>query len=206
MSIQTAAVMPYFAHPQALVETEEIGPGTRIWAFAHVLPGARIGADCNICDHAFIESGVVLGNNVTVKNGVAIWQGVTVEDNVFLGPNCVLTNDPNPRSYIKKSGVELQTTLIRANATLGANATILCGVNIGRFAFIGAGAVVLKTVLDFALVVGNPARQVGWMCQCATRLPLPASASLNSATTCPQCHAQFTATTGGLTKIQGYSL
>jgi len=96
MTIQTAAVKQYFAHPQALVETEEIGPGTRIWAFAHVLPGARIGAECNICDHAFIETGVVLGNNVTVKNGVAIWQGVTVEENVFLGPNCVLTNDPNP--------------------------------------------------------------------------------------------------------------
>jgi acetyltransferase-like isoleucine patch superfamily enzyme len=205
MMIQTAVVKPYFAHPQALVESEEIGPGTRIWAFAHVLPGARIGAECNICDHAFIETGVVLGNNVTVKNGVAIWQGVTVEDNVFLGPNCVLTNDPNPRAYIKKSGMELEPTRIRANATVGANATILCGVTVGRYAFIGAGAVVLRTVLDFALVVGNPARQIGWMCHCAKRLPIVASASLNSSTTCPHCQAQFRATPTGLTMLEGYA-
>ncbi|HWG88982.1 MAG TPA: acyltransferase [Candidatus Acidoferrales bacterium] len=200
---QTPAVKPYFAHPQALVETEDIGLGTRIWAFAHVLPGARIGAECNICDHAFIETGVVLGNNVTIKNGVAIWQGVRVEDNVFLGPNCVLTNDPNPRAYIKKPGAALQTTLIRANATVGANATILCGVTIGRYAFIGAGAVVLRTVLDFALMVGNPARQIGWMCHCARRLPILASASLNSSTTCPYCQAQFRATPTGLTMVEG---
>src|SRR5438270_2611470 len=128
----TAAITTtsYFAHPAALVESDEIGPRTRVWAFAHVLPGARIGSGCNICDHAFIETGAVLGNNVTVKNGVAIWLGVTVEDNVFLGPHCVLTNDPNPRAYIKKSGEVLETTLIRANATVGANATILCGVTI----------------------------------------------------------------------------
>jgi acetyltransferase-like isoleucine patch superfamily enzyme len=202
MTLQTAAVRSYFAHPQALVETEEIGPGTRIWAFVHVLPGVRIGADCNICDHAFIETGVVLGNNVTVKNGVAIWQGVTVEDDVFLGPNCVLTNDRNPRAYIKKSGAALQTTLIRAHATVGANATILCGTTIGQYAFIGAGAVVLNTVPDFALMVGNPARQVGWMCRCARRLPLPASASLNSSTTCPDCQAQFHVSANGLTMIE----
>jgi UDP-2-acetamido-3-amino-2,3-dideoxy-glucuronate N-acetyltransferase len=205
MEAQTAAVKPYFTHPQALVETEDIGPGTRIWAFAHVLPGARIGAECNICDHAFIETGVVLGNNVTVKNGVAIWQGVTVEDNVFLGPNCVLTNDPNPRAYIKKSGEALHSTLIRANATVGANATILCGVTIGRYAFIGAGAVVLRTVSDFALMVGNPARQVGWMCACARRLLIPASVPLNSSATCPHCQAQFRVSVTGLIKIEGYS-
>lgn len=204
MTIQAAAVKRYFAHPQALVETEEIGPGTRIWAFAHVLPGACIGAECNICDHAFIETGVVLGNNVTVKNGVAIWQGVTVEDNVFLGPNCVLTNDPNPRAFIKKSGATLKTTLIRANATVGANATILCGITIGQYAFIGAGAVVLRTVPDFALILGNPARQVGWMCRCASRLPIPVPANPNSSTTCPQCQAQFRATATGLTMIEGY--
>jgi UDP-2-acetamido-3-amino-2,3-dideoxy-glucuronate N-acetyltransferase len=198
MSTQTAVSKPYFAHPQALVETEHVGPGTRIWAFAHVLPGARIGAGCNICDHAFIETGAVLGNNVTVKNGVAIWCGVTVEDDVFLGPNCVLTNDPNPRAYIKKSGAALETTLIRANATVGANATILCGVTIGQHAFIGAGAVVLRTVADFALMVGNPARHIGWMCRCARRLPLEASAILNSSTVCPHCRAQFSVTATGL--------
>lgn len=205
MIAENTAAKRYFAHPQALVETENIGLGTRIWAFAHVLPGARIGADCNICDHAFIETGVVLGNNVTVKNGVAIWQGVTVEDNVFLGPNSVFTNDPNPRAYIKKPGEALQTTLIRANATVGANATILCGVILGRYAFIGAGAVVLRTVPDFALMVGNPARQAGWMCACARRLPIPASAGLDSSTTCLHCQAQFRVGLTGLTKIEGYS-
>jgi UDP-2-acetamido-3-amino-2,3-dideoxy-glucuronate N-acetyltransferase len=203
MTIQTAAAKSYFLHPQALVEAEEIGPGTRVWAFAHVLPGVRIGTDCNICDHAFIETDVVLGNNVTVKNGVAIWQGVTVEDNVFLGPNCVLTNDRNPRAYIRKSGAALQTTLIRANATVGANATILCGITIGQYAFIGAGAVVLHTVPDFALMAGNPARQVGWMCRCARRLPLSAPAGLNSSTTCPECQAQFRVTGTGLSMIEG---
>ena len=200
-----AAVKPYFAHPQALVESEDIGPGTRIWAFAHVLPGARIGAECNIGDHTFIETGAVLGNNVTVKNGVAIWWGVTVEDGVFLGPNCVLTNDPNPRAYIKKPSPALRATLIRAHATVGANATILCGITIGQYAFIGAGSVVLRTVLDFALMVGNPARRVGWMCRCARRLLIPASASLNSSTMCPQCRAEFRVDAGGLNMINGSS-
>jgi UDP-2-acetamido-3-amino-2,3-dideoxy-glucuronate N-acetyltransferase len=203
MTTRTAVSKSYFVHPQALVESDDVGPGTRIWAFAHVLPGARIGAGCNICDHAFIETGAVLGNNVTVKNGVAIWRGVTVEDNVFLGPNCVLTNDPNPRAYIKKSTGMLQSTLIRANATVGANATVLCGVTIGQHAFIGAGAVVLKTVLDFALMVGNPVRQVGWMCRCAARLPLPASAVLNVSAVCPKCQAQFRVTGRGLEVIEG---
>lgn len=204
MATQITTARPYFAHPQALVESEQIGSGTRIWAFAHVLPGARIGDNCNICDHAFIETGAVLGNNVTVKNGVAIWWGVTVEDNVFLGPNCVLTNDAEPRAHIKKSGLSLEATLIRAGATVGANATILCGATIGRCAFIGAGAVVLRIVPDFALVVGNPARQVGWMCRCARRLPMAASASLNSSTTCPRCSEQFRVTATGLVPIGGH--
>lgn len=202
MATQTASSKTYFAHPQALVESEDVGPGTRIWAFAHVMPGARIGADCNICDHAFIETGAVLGNNVTVKNGVALWRGVTVEDNVFLGPNCVLTNDPNPRAYIKKSSAALQNTLVRANATVGANATILCGVTIGQHAFIGAGAVVLRPVLDFALVVGNPARHIGWMCRCAKRLPVAVSASLNTLATCACCGARFRTLNNGLAIVE----
>src|SRR5215469_2721738 len=181
----------YFAHPQAIVETDDIGSGTRIWAFAHVMSGARIGFDCNICDHAFIEAGATLGNNVTVKNGVAVWQGVTIEDNVFLGPNCVLTNDHNPRAYIKKGGGSLQPTLIRTNATIGANATVLCGLTIGRFAFVGAGAVVLHCVPDFALMVGNPARQKGWMCSCAHRLSIPTNLPSESHLLCKYCGALF---------------
>jgi UDP-2-acetamido-3-amino-2,3-dideoxy-glucuronate N-acetyltransferase len=188
----------YFVHPQALVESSDIGPNTRIWAFTHVLRGARIGANCNIGDHAFVEGEVVLGNNVTVKNGVAIWNRVTVEDDVFLGPNCVFTNDRNPRSYIKKPVEQLDPTLVRANATIGANATILCGVTIGTYAFIGAGAVVIRSVPDYGLLVGNPARQTGWMCRCAQKLPISVSAPSGTIVACPHCKGTFVRTTDGL--------
>jgi acetyltransferase-like isoleucine patch superfamily enzyme len=198
----TTGAKSFFAHPLALVESGEVGPGTRIWAFAHVMAGARVGANCNICDHAFIETGAKLGDNVTVKNGVAIWDRVTIEDNVFLGPNCVLTNDPNPRAYIKKSGAALTPTLIRANVTVGANATILCGTTIGRHAFIGAGAVVIRAVPDFALVVGNPARQIGWMCVCAEKLPLPVSAPAGASVSCPHCRRSFAVAAGGLALLE----
>lgn len=201
----TEAVSPqkarFFAHPRALVESVEIGPNTRIWAFAHIMAGARIGSDCNIGDHAFLETDVVLGNNVTVKNGVAIWKGVTIEDNVFLGPNCVFTNDPNPRAYIKKDPSVLASTLLCANATIGANATLLCGITIGRYAFVGAGAVVLGSVPDLALIVGNPGRQIGWMCVCANRLPMAASAPPGSKTTCVHCHRSFVRGPEGLKEL-----
>ncbi len=191
-------------HPQALVESEIVGPGTRIWAFAHVMHGAQIGARCNICDHVFIETGAIVGNGVTVKNGVAIWDRVTVEDDVFLGPNCVLTNDLNPRASRHKSRAELAETRIGANATVGANATIVCGVRIGRGAFIGAGAVVVRSIPDFALVVGNPARQTGWMCICAEKLKLPAVAPKGSSATCEKCGCKFTLKDEGLMML-GYS-
>jgi UDP-2-acetamido-3-amino-2,3-dideoxy-glucuronate N-acetyltransferase len=189
-------------HPQALVETAEIGPNTRVWAFAHILPGARIGADCNIGDHCFIESQAVLGNNVTVKNGVAIWNRVTIEDNVFLGPNCVFTNDRNPRSYIKKPVEDLDPTLVRANATIGANATILCGLTIGAYAFIGAGTVVNRSVPDYALIVGNPGKQMGWMCGCGQKLLLSISAAQNSRVTCLHCKRDFIRTASGLSDLE----
>jgi len=183
----------YFAHPLALVESERIGERTRIWPFAHVMSGAEVGSDCNVGEHAFIETGAVLGNNVTVKNGVSIWSGITIEDNVFLGPDCVLTNDPNPRAYIKKPADALGRTLIRAYSTVGANATILCGITVGRYAFIGAGAVVVRSVPDFALVVGNPARRIGWMCVCARKLPLPAAPAAGERCSCLQCGRRFVA-------------
>jgi UDP-2-acetamido-3-amino-2,3-dideoxy-glucuronate N-acetyltransferase len=189
----------YFVHRLALVESNEIGRGTRIWAFAHVMTSARVGCDCNIGEHAFIESGVVLGNNVTVKNGVAIWTGVTVEDDVFLGPNCVLTNDPNPRAYIKKPSEVLALTRIQTKATIGANATLLCGISIGRCAFVGAGAVVIRTVPDFALIVGNPARQIGWMCVCGQKLPMPAFVALGARCVCTYCQRSFYRNEEGLT-------
>ena len=159
-----------FIHPSALVESAKIGSGTRIWAFAHVMKDAEIGSGCNICDHAFIESHAKLGNNVTVKNGVAIWDGVVIEDDVFLGPNVALTSDPNPRAEIKKPREQWLGTLIRKGATIGANATVLCGITVGSYAFVAAGAVATRNVPDYALVVGVPGRISGWMCRCATRL------------------------------------
>jgi acetyltransferase-like isoleucine patch superfamily enzyme len=159
------------------------------------MKNARIGRHCNIGEHCYIEQGATLGNNVTVKNGVSVWAGVTVEDDVFLGPNCVLTNDPNPRAYIKKSADSLVETLIRNNATIGANATIVCGVTIGRYAFVGAGTVVIRSVADFALVVGNPARQIGWMCVCAKRIRL---AKDESVLTCSHCLRDYRRGENGL--------
>lgn len=200
MKASSASRADVFVHSHALVETSEIGANTRIWAFAHVMAGARIGRDCNIGDHVFVESGAVLGNNVTVKNGVAIWTGLTIEDDVFLGPNCVFTNDPNPRADIKKGPSALVPTLLRSNATIGANATLLCGITIGRYAFVGAGAVVLDSVADFALIVGNPGRQIGWMCICANKLPLETPAPPGSACACGHCQRTFVRGPRGLTE------
>src|SRR5262245_28447342 len=159
-----------FIHERALVETDEIGGGTRVWAFAQVMSGARVGSDCNICGHAFIEHGAVVGDRVTVKNNVQVWDGVTIEDDVFLGPNATLTNDLTPRATIKKPREQLLKTVVRRGATIGANATIVCGVTVGEFAFVGAGAVVTKDVGPYSLVVGNPAKPIGWACECGGRL------------------------------------
>jgi UDP-2-acetamido-3-amino-2,3-dideoxy-glucuronate N-acetyltransferase len=159
-----------FVHPLALCESHEVGGGTRIWAFAHVLSGAVIGAGCNICDHAYVEYGVRVGDRVTVKNGVQLFEGVTIEDDVFVGPGCVFTNDLIPRAAIKKHGDDLLPTLVRAGASIGANATIVCGVTIGRAALVAAGAVVTRDVADHALVAGNPARRTRWVCQCGQHL------------------------------------
>ena len=159
-----------YVHPQALCETDDIGSGTRVWAFAHVLSGSVIGADCNICDHCYVEGGARLGRNVTLKNAVAVWDGVTIEDDVFVGPNATFTNDLKPRAFLKKDASELESTLVRRGATIGANATILCGVTIGEEAFVAAGAVVTRDVASHALVAGSPARHVGWACTCGERL------------------------------------
>ncbi|MGH9119368.1 MAG: acyltransferase [Acidimicrobiales bacterium] len=168
-----------FVHPNGLCESDEVGPRTRIWAFAHVLPMAVVGADCNICDHAFIEGGAVVGDRVTVKNAVLVWDGVTVEDDVFLGPNVVFTNDLTPRAHVKKAGAEFSRTLVRAGATIGANATIVCGRTIGTNAFVAAGSVVIRDVPAHALVAGNPARFIDWVCRCGVRL--------SPELTCPDC-------------------
>jgi len=162
-----------FVHPQGMCESEEIGEGTRIWAFAHVMKGARIGRHCNIGEGSFVEGGAVLGNNVTVNNGVAVWDRVTAEDYVFLGPSCVFTNDRCPRSHpdYRTDPGDWRPTLLREGSTIGANATIVCGVTIGCWAFVAAGAVVTRDVPTHGLVAGNPARLIGYACRCGTRLP-----------------------------------
>lgn len=161
--------MNYFQHPQAIVETQHIGRDTRIWAFAHILPGARIGADCNICDHTFIENDVLVGDRVTIKSGVQLWDGVTLEDDVFIGPNATFTNDRFPRS--KQYPDTFARTVVRKGASIGANATILPGLEIGQGAMVGAGAVVTKSVPPHAIVAGNPARIIGY--EHTSRIPGP---------------------------------
>ena len=160
-----------FVHPAALCESDDVGPRTRVWAFAHVLSGARIGADANVGGHAFVEGGVVVGDRVTIKNGVLLFSGVTVEDEVFLGPGAVFTNDATPRAASRKGPAGWRATLVRRGATVGAGATVLSGLTIGRWAMVGAGAVVTGDVPAHALVVGNPARQAGWACRCGRTLP-----------------------------------
>lgn len=150
----------YYKHPHALVESDQIGADTKIWAFTHVLPGARIGAQCNVCDHVFIENDVTVGDRVTIKSGVQLWDGITLEDDVFVGPNATFTNDPFPRS--RKRMDSFPRTLVKRGASIGANATILPGLTIGPNAMVGAGAVVTRDVPPNAIVVGNPARITGY--------------------------------------------
>lgn len=179
-----------FVHPNALCEADAVGIGTRIWAFAHVMSGAQIGEGCNICDGAFVEGKVRLGNRVTVKNQAMIFDGVSVDDDVFLGPGVTFTNDLHPRAFIKRDGDALLATLVRHGATLGARVTVVCGVTIGEYSFAGAGAVIAADVPAHALVVGIPARQVGWVCRCGERL--------TSDLVCPSCGSRFAESAEGL--------
>ncbi|MCC6830670.1 MAG: N-acetyltransferase [Thermoleophilia bacterium] len=174
-------------HPSALAETDRIGEGTRIWAFAHVLPGAVVGRDCNIGDHCYVESGAVIGDGVTIKNGVMVWDGVTLEDGVFVGPGAIFTNDLRPRSPRGGDAGDryagdawLTPTVVGRGATIGAGAVILSGLRIGDHAMVGAGAIVTREVPRHALVVGNPARVRGWVCACGHRLA-------DRGADCPDC-------------------
>jgi UDP-2-acetamido-3-amino-2,3-dideoxy-glucuronate N-acetyltransferase len=162
--------MDFFIHATAVVDEGcEIGSGTKIWHFSHIMPNCRLGQNCNIGQNVVISPEVVLGNNVKVQNNVSLYTGVTCGDDVFLGPSCVFTNVTNPRSAVNRRG-QYAKTHVGHGASIGANATIVCGHDIGDFAFIGAGAVVTKNVLPYALVVGNPARQIGWMSEFGHRL------------------------------------
>lgn len=173
-------------HPTAVVdEGAVVGAGTRVWHFAHIMPGARIGEGCVIGQGCYIAN-VTIGNGVKIQNHVSVYDGVTLEDHVFCGPSCVFTNVVNPRSEIERKA-EYQPTLVRRGATIGANATIVCGATIGRYAFIAAGAVVRGDVADHAIMVGVPARQVGWMCTCGSRLPDVEPGEL----TCDDCGAPY---------------
>lgn len=160
----------YYAHPTAVIDDGcEIGKGTKIWHFSHIMPNCKIGENCNIGQNVVVSPEVILGKNVKVQNNVSIYTGVICEDDVFLGPSMVFTNVINPRSAVNRKNQYLKT-VVRKGASIGANATIVCGNDIGKFAFIGAGAVVTKAVADYALIVGNPGRQTGWMSEFGQKL------------------------------------
>jgi UDP-2-acetamido-3-amino-2,3-dideoxy-glucuronate N-acetyltransferase len=159
-----------FVHERGLCESDDVGARTRVWAFAHVMAGAHVGADCNVGDHAFIENGAWVGDRVTIKNAVLIWDGVRIEDDAFIGPNAVFTNVVNPRSAFKPTPDLFARTRVERGASIGAGATVVAGVTIGEHGFVGAGSVVIRDVLPHAMVVGNPARRIGWMCVCGGKL------------------------------------
>ncbi len=177
----------YFAHETAVVDEGcEIGDGTKIWHFSHIMPHCKLGNKCNIGQNVVISPDVILGNNVKVQNNVSIYTGVICEDDVFLGPSMVFTNVMNPRSAVNRRD-QYSKTIVKKGASFGANATIVCGNDIGEYAFIGAGSVVTKEVPDFALVVGNPARQIGWMSEYGHRLVF----DTNGDAICPESKAKY---------------
>ena len=187
----------FFAHETAVVDLDcQIGEGTKIWHFSHIMSHSIIGQQCSIGQNVVISPEVTIGNRVKIQNNVSVYTGVICEDDVFLGPSAVFTNVINPRSAISRKD-EYKPTLVQKGATIGANATIVCGISIGRFAFIGAGAVVTKNIPDYALVVGNPARQTGWMSEFGHKLKFDP----NGNAICPESRAQYRLENGKVTKI-----
>ncbi|MEO5600410.1 MAG: acyltransferase [Cyclobacteriaceae bacterium] len=188
----------YYAHPTAVIDEGcEIGKGTKIWHFSHIMPRCKIGENCNIGQNVVVSPEVILGNNVKIQNNVSIYTGVVCEDDVFLGPSMVFTNVVNPRSAVNRRGQYAKTT-VRQGTTIGANATIVCGHDIGRFAFIGAGAVVTKHVGDYELFVGNPARHAGWMSEFGHTL----SFDSNGIGICPESQEHYRLENGVVKKIK----
>lgn len=187
----------YYAHPTAVIDEGcKIGKGTKIWHFSHIMPNCIIGENCNIGQNVVVSPDVILGNNVKVQNNVSIYTGVTCDDDVFLGPSCVFTNVTNPRSAVNRRG-QYAKTHVGKGASIGANATIVCGHDIGPFAFIGAGAVVTKNIPAYALVVGNPARQIGWMSEFGHRLNFDE----NGIAVCPESGEKYLLKDGVVTKL-----
>lgn len=187
----------FFAHPTAVIDEGcIIGEGTKIWHFSHVMPGCTIGRNCNIGQNVVISPEVILGNNVKVQNNVSIYTGVVCEDDVFLGPSMVFTNVTNPRSAVNRRG-QYARTVVKRGASIGANATIVCGHDIGEFAFIGAGAVVTKHVKAYALVVGNPARQTGWMSEFGHKLNF----NSEGLAVCPESGERYRLANGEVSKV-----
>ena len=183
----------YYVHESSYIDDGAvIGQGTKIWHFCHVMPGAVIGERCNLGQNVVVMGGTRLGNNVKVQNNVSIYEGVTLEDDVFCGPSCVFTNVTNPRSHVSRKS-EYRGTLVGRGATIGANATIVCGITLGEYSFIGAGAVVRSDVPAFAVMVGVPARQVGWMCRCGVRLQVRGGAGR-----CSACGSEYREEAGTL--------
>jgi UDP-2-acetamido-3-amino-2,3-dideoxy-glucuronate N-acetyltransferase len=193
-----AEARKYYAHPTAVIDDGcIIGEGTKIWHFSHIMPGCIIGNNCNIGQNVVISPEVILGKNVKVQNNVSIYTGVECEDDVFLGPSMVFTNVINPRSAVNRRG-QYSKTLVKRGASIGANATIVCGHDIGAFAFIGAGAVVTKPVPDYALVMGNPAKQTGWMSEFGHKLEF----NVNGEATCPESGEKYSLKDGKVIKLQ----
>jgi len=179
-------VEKYFVHESSYVDDDvKIGEGTKIWHFSHVMSGSEIGQKCNLGQNVVISPGVKLGNGVKIQNNVSVYTGVTCEDSVFLGPSCVFTNVINPRSFIERKN-EYKDTIIKEGASIGANVTIICGNNIGKFALIGAGAVVTKDVPDYALIVGNPGKQIGSVCRCGERIYFKCNEAI-----CTACDSEY---------------
>jgi UDP-2-acetamido-3-amino-2,3-dideoxy-glucuronate N-acetyltransferase len=189
-----------FVHESAYVdEGAAIGAGTKVWHFCHVLGGAVIGERCSLGQNVVVMNGTRIGANVKIQNNVSVYEGVELEDDVFCGPSMVFTNVMNPRSHVSRKS-EYRRTLVRRGASIGANATIVCGTTLGEYAFVGAGAVVASDVPAFALMVGVPARRVGWMCQCGERLPASGSG------TCPVCGSTYAAADGVVRQLTGPNL
>jgi UDP-2-acetamido-3-amino-2,3-dideoxy-glucuronate N-acetyltransferase len=185
----------YFVHESSYVDSPcSIGAGSHIWHFSHVMAGSTIGRRCNIGQNVVISPRVAIGDNVKIQNNVSVYTGCILEDDVFCGPSMVFTNVVNPRSHVNRKD-EYRQTLVRRGASLGANCTVVCGITIGRYAFIGAGAVVTRDVPDYALIYGNPARQRGWICACGIKLPLSMGAAEETAE-CASCGAVYRKTDG----------